>query len=98
MVRISAQPAPERYPPDHAERCARDRTSPDGWKRADISFAFITGTTITLDVRTTNTQAASVLGSADAHLRALERAKVAKYGAYYSNLAPFVIDLSGAVS
>ena len=40
VLSISSQPAPERIPPDHAERCRRDHTSPDGWKRADIALAF----------------------------------------------------------
>ena len=100
VVAISWQPAPERFPPDHAERCRRSGISPDGWKRADIALAFITGTTITLDVRTANTQAASARGaaSAEAHLRSQEREKVAKYAGYYRNFVPFVIDLGGAVN
>ena len=78
VVAISSQPAPERIPPDHAVRCRRSGTSPDGWKRADIALAFITCTTITLDVRTTNTQSASAHGaaSAEAHLRSQERRDV----------------------
>jgi len=100
VVAISSQPAPERIPPDHAERCRRSGTWPDGWKRADIALAFITGRTITLDVRTTNTQSASARGaaSAEAHLRSQEREKVAKYAGYYRNFVPFVIDLGGAVN
>lgn len=95
----SQQPAPERIPPDHALRCARDGTSPDGWKRADVALAFVTGRTITLDVRTTNTQSASALATtAAAHLHALEGAKTAKYAAYYRDFRPFVVDLGGAVS
>ena len=84
VVAISSQPAPERFPPDHAERCRRSGTSPDGWKRADIALAFITGTTITLDVRTTNTRSASAHGaaSAEAHLRSQERENVAMYAGY----------------
>ena len=97
IMATSPQPAPELIPPDHAARCARDGTSPDGWKRADIALAFITGKTITLDVRTTNTQCASA-GSAPVHLRGLEREKTAKYRDYYRDFHPFVIDLSGAVS
>ena len=68
--------------------------------RADIALAFITGTTITLDVRTTNTQSASAHGaaSAEAHLRSQEREKLAKYAGYYRNFVHFVIDLGGAVN
>ena len=55
VVAISSQAAPERIPPDHADRCRRSGTSPDGWKRADIALAFITGTTITLDVHNEHT-------------------------------------------
>jgi len=97
IVVASSQPAPERIPPDHAARCARDRTTPDGWKRADIAFAFVTGKTITLDVRTTNMQCASA-GLAASHLRGLEGGKTAKYADYDRDFHPFVIDLSGAVS
>ena len=79
-------------------RCRRDGTSPDRWKRADLALAVITGTTITLDVRTTNTQCASAASSAAAHLHNLERAKIVKYADYYSAFRPFVIDLGGAVS
>ena len=39
----------------------------------DIVFAFINGKTITIDVRTTNTQCASAPSSADAHLRSQEQ-------------------------
>ena len=69
-------------------------------KRADIALAFITGTTITLDVRTTNTQSASAHGaaSAEAHLRSQEREMAAKYAGYYRNFVHFVIDLGGAVN
>ena len=100
IVAISSQPAPERIPPDHVARCQRDGTSPDGWKRADIALAFVTGKTFTLDVRTTNTHSASARTAASpaAHLRAQERAKSAKYTDYYRNFLPFVIDLSGAVT
>ena len=100
IVSISAQPAPERIPPDHEARCQREGISPDGWKRADIALAFITGKTFALDVRTTNTHSASArnAASAEAHLRAQERAKSAKYNAYYRDFLPFVIDLSGAVN
>ena len=80
------------------ERCRRDHTSPDGWKRADIALAFITGTTITLDVRITNTQSASAAGSPAAHLRVHENAKIVTYTDYYRASKPFVIDLGGAVS
>ena len=61
---------------------------------------FITGATVTLDVRTTNTQSASARGaaSAEAHLRSQERENVAKYAGYYRNFVPFVIDLGGAVN
>jgi hypothetical protein len=98
-VTVSSQPAPERIPPDHAARCARAGTSPDGWKRADVGLAFLTGKTVTLDVRTTNVLAASALVSTPAaHLAALEGAKTLKYAAYYRDFKPFVIDLSGAVS
>ena len=79
-------------------RCRRDGTSPDRWKRADLALAVITGTTITLDVRTTNTQCASAASSAAAHLHNLERAKIVKYADYYRAFRPFVIDLGGAVS
>ena len=64
------------------------------WKR----LAFITGTIITLDVRTTNTQCASAASSAAAHLHKLERAKIVKYADYDRAFRPFVIDLGGAVS
>ena len=98
-VAVSSQPAPERIPPDHAMRCAHDGTSPDGWKRADVALTFVTGRTITLDVRTTDTQSASALATtAGSHLRTLEGAKIAKYAAYYRDFRPFVIDLGGAVS
>ena len=58
------------------------------------------GTTITLDVRTTNTQSASARGaaSAEAHLLSQERETMAKYAGYYRNFVPFVIDLGGAVN
>ena len=100
VVAISSQPAPERTPLDHAERCRLARTSPDGWKRADIALAFITGKTVTLDVRTTNTQSASArhAASPETHLRSQENAKTAKYADYYRNFLPFVIDLGGAVN
>jgi hypothetical protein len=100
IVAISSQPAPERIPPDHAERCRRERISPDGWKRADIALAFVTGKTFVLDVRTTNTHSASArtASSAEAHMNSQEREKVAKYTGYYRNFLPFVIDLGGAVS
>jgi hypothetical protein len=100
VLAISSQPAPERYPLDHADRCRREHVSPDGWKRADVGLAFVTGTTITLDVRTTNTQSASARGaaSAEAHLRSQEDAKRAKYADYYRNFHPFVVDLGGAVT
>ena len=77
-------------------RLTFDGTSPDMWKR----LAFITGTIIiTLDVRTTNTQCASVASSAAAHLQNLERAKIVKYAdVYYRAFRHFVIDLGGAVS
>ena len=76
VVAVTSQAAPERIPADHVERCRRDDTSPDGSKRADIALAFITGTTMTLDVRTTNTQSASAAGSPAAHLRVQENAKI----------------------
>jgi len=97
---ISPQPAPERIPPDHEERCRREKSTPDGWKRADIGLAFITGATFTVDVRTTNTHCTSArkAATADAHLRSEEKAKSAKYADYYRNFLPFVIDLGGAVS
>ena len=100
LFAISAQPALERIPLDHADRCRRERISPDGWKRADIALAFITGKTIVMDVRTTNTQCASAssAGSVTAYLRGQERAKNAKYADYYRDFRPFVIDLGGAVS
>ena len=100
VVSVWAQPAPERFPPDHAARCARDGCSPDGWKRADIALEFLTGKTVVLDVRTTNVLCASAVGAASpsAHLNGLERAKSAKYADYYRAFRPFVIDLSGAVS
>jgi len=100
VVAISSQPAPERIPQDHAERCRRAHATPDGWKRADVGLAFITGTTFAIDVRTTNTHSASARGAAspDAHLRSNEKAKSAKYADYYRNFLPFVIDLGGAVS
>jgi len=100
VVKISSQPAPEHTPLDHVERCRREGTSPDGWKRADVAVAFITGKTFTLDVRTTNTQSASARGaaSAEAHLCAQEAAKRAKYRGYYRNFLPYVIDLGGAVT
>jgi hypothetical protein len=101
VVSVFMQPSAERIPPDHAERCRRDKTSPDGWKRADIALAFAnSGKVITLDVRTTNTHSASARGSssADAFLGAQERAKKAKYADYYRNFHPYVIDLSGAVT
>jgi hypothetical protein len=99
-VKVWAQPAPERLPPDHAERCARAHTTPDGWKRADVAIEFVTGKTVTLDVRTTNALSASAVaaGSPAAHLRALENSKTAKYAAYYRDFKPFVVDLGGAVS
>jgi hypothetical protein len=100
VLAISMQPAPERTPLDHVERCRRERVSPDGWKRADIALAFVTGKTVVLDVRTTNTMSASATaaGTVAAHLRGQERAKVAKYADYYRNFKPLVIDLGGAVS
>jgi hypothetical protein len=100
VVAISSQPAPERIPIDHAERCRRERISPDGWKRADIALAFITGKTITVDVRTTNTLSATAraAGSAATHLRSQENAKTAKYADYYRSFVPYVIDLGGAVN
>ena len=97
VVAVTSQPAPERIPPDHVERCRRDHTSPDRWKHADIALAFITGTTITLDVRITNTQSASAAGSPAAHLRIQENATIVKYADYYRAFKPFVIDLGGAV-
>ena len=50
--------------------------------------------------RTRNSLSASAVsaGTASAHLQSLERAKDAKYNAYYRDFKPFVIDLSGAVS
>ena len=83
MVAVTSQPAPERIPADHVKRCRRDHTLPDGWKRVDIALAFITGTTITLDVRTTNTQSASAARSPAAHLRVHENAKIVMYADYY---------------
>ena len=97
LVKVWSQPAPERLPLDHADRCARAGCSPDGWKRADIALEFVTGKTVVLDVRTTNTLSASAGGPA-AHLRALEAAKTVKYQGYYRKFMPFVIDLGGAVS
>ena len=99
-VRVWPQPSPERIPLDHAERCARDHVTPDGWRRADIALEFATGKTITLDVRTTNILSASAMsaGAPESHLHALERGKAAKYGAYYRDFKPFVLDLSGAVT
>lgn len=98
-VAISSQPAPERIPPDHAQRCAKAGTSPDGWKRADVGLAFLTGKTVTLDVRTTNVLSASAQASSPAaHLASLEKAKRVKYADYYRDFRPFVIDLSGAVN
>ena len=100
VVRVSSQPAPERFPPDHEARCARDGCSPDGWKRADVALEFVTGKTVVLDVRTTNVLCASAIAASSpaAHLKGLERAKSAKYADYYRAFKPFVIDLSGAVS
>ena len=98
LVSVTPQSAPERIPADHVARCRRDGTSPDGWKRADLALAFITGTTITLDVRTTNTRCASVASSAAAHLHNLERANIVTYADYDRAFRPFVIDLGGAVS
>jgi hypothetical protein len=98
IVKVWAQPAPERIPVDHAARCEREGCSPDGWKRADVALEFVTGKTIVLDVRTTNTLSASAATDPDAHLRAQEGAKVAKYRAYYRDFHPFVVDLGGAVS
>jgi hypothetical protein len=97
VVKVWSQPAPERIPLDHAERCARVGASPDGWKRADVAIEFVTGKTVVLDVRTTNTLSASA-GAPAAHLRALENSKTAKYADYYRDFRPFVVDLGGAVS
>ena len=79
-VKVWSQPAPERIPPDHVERCARDRCSPEGWKRADIALEFVSGKTIVLDVRTTNTQSAI---SALADARVLETHAAEKLGDAY---------------
>ena len=98
VVSVTPQSAPERIPADHVARCRRDGTSPDRWKRADLTLAFITGTTITRDVRTTDTQCASAASSAAAHLHSLERAKIVKYADDYRAFRPVVIDLGGAVS
>lgn len=100
VLAVWSQPAPERFPPDHVERCRRAKTSPEGCKRADIGFAFVTGKTITLDVRTVNVHcaSASAAGSVAACLRAREREKVGKYADYYRDFKPFVIELGGAVS
>src|SRR5438128_612021 len=84
-VRVWSQPAPERFPLDNVDRCARDHTSPDGWKRADIALEFVNGKRIVLDVRTTNALSASAMraGKVAAHLRSLEREKWGKYRDYY---------------
>lgn len=65
-------------------------------ERADLALAFITGTTITLDVGTSNTQFASAESLAAAHLHNFERAKIVKYADYCRVFMPFVIDLGGA--
>jgi hypothetical protein len=100
VVAISSQPAPERTPPDHLERCRREKISPDGWKRADVGLAFVTGTTFAIDVRTSNTMCTTARGrsSPQAFLVSQERAKAAKYAGYYRNFLPFVVDLGGAVT
>ena len=100
VVSVWPQPSRERTPPDHEERCRHDEVSPEGWRRADIAFAFTTGKVITLDVRTTDTQCASARhpASAEAFLRSQEREKTMKYEGYYKHFRPFVIDLTGAVT
>ena len=97
VVRVCSQPAPERIPLDHEVRCDSSERAPEGWKRADIAVDFVTGRTIVLDVRTTNTLASSA-GRPSTHLHALEAAKSAKYAGYYRDFMPYVVDLGGAVS
>ncbi len=99
VARLWSQPSPEYHPPDHAARCAAAGTSVDGWKRADLTAAFVNSESVTLDVRTVHLQCASQLQTPVAtQLRALENEKTAKYSAYYSRFRPYVVSITGAVS
>ena len=100
IVKVWQQPAPEIIPLDHVERCRRANKSPDGWKRADVAFSLITGKTVVVDVRTTNTQSKSArdAGSAGTFMDALAREKVVKSKDYYRDFQPYVVDLGGAVT
>lgn len=100
-VKTWAQPSPFVIPPDHRERCARDKCTVDGWRRADVAADCRTGKVLVMDVRTVHLQAASALSghsSAAGHISSIEAAKRNKYAAYYPRaFHPFVISISGAV-
>ena len=93
------QPAPEMRPLDHAERCLKNGTDPDGWERADISVEI--ATTLfrsVIDVSTTNVVCASALKSSpEKYMTDREATKVKHYKDYYRNFNPLVIALSGGV-
>ena len=100
-VRVGYQPEPERFPPDHEQRLARQRLPATADIRADVDITLATGKRFVFDVRTVNGLSASALsqhGSATAHLGSIERQKNNKYASYYRNFRPFVVTLTGAVT
>ena len=100
-MHVVMQPGTERTPPDHDDRLKRLRLRPDADIRADVLIAPATGKRFVFDVRTVNGLCRSALkqySSAVKHLGGVEQQKNAKYAAYYTNFAPFIVTLSGAVS